>query len=271
MNHYEDTIQALRTRRDEHAIAAPLNWMNLAGLFWLEEGENSFGSSPENEIHLPSLPMEICGSFQLKNGKVFLHPAESSRILLNVGAPDARPLFTDEDEKPDLIDLGAITMKIILRGGIPMVRAWDREAPSIKNFTGFHYYSIKPEYCIQAVFTRYSPPRQIKVMDAIGNQADGEFAGQASFTLNGVECTLEAERSGEELLFNFKDLSNNETTYGGGRRLITGIPDGEEILLDFNLAENWPCAYTPFATCPIPPKENRLPVKIEAGEMKYHD
>ena len=108
-------------------------------------------------------------------------------------------------------------------------------------------------------------------MEVIGTEIDSMFLGQAQFALNGVHYTLEAEQSGDELLFNFTDGTNKDTTYGGGRKFYLPIPKGDEIILDFNLTENWPCAYTAFATCPIPPKENHLPIKIEAGEMKYSE
>lgn len=162
-------------------------------------------------------------------------------------------------------------MKIIIRGGVPLVRIWDRESPVGRNFTGFHYYPVKPEYRVSAKYIRYDPPKPIKIMEVIGTEIDSMFLGQAQFALNGVHYTLEAEQSGGELLFNFTDGTNKDTTYGGGRKFYLPIPKGEEIILDFNLTENWPCAYTAFATCPIPPKENHLPIKIEAGEMKYSE
>jgi len=141
----------------------------------------------------------------------------------------------------------------------------------MKDFAGFHYYPANPEYCVTAKYLRYDPPKPIKVAEIIGTEIDSSLLGQAQFTLNGVECMLEAEKSGDELLFNFTDGTNKVTTYGGGRKFYLPEPEGDQIILDFNLTENWPCAYTPFATCPVPLKENRLPIKIEAGELTYHD
>ncbi|MFN8382685.1 MAG: DUF1684 domain-containing protein [Anaerolineales bacterium] len=271
MTEYEENITNIRAARDKKTASDPLHWLNLVGLFWLEEGENSFGSDESNKIVLTEFPHANCGSFNFKDGLVTLHPAKDTNITINGSAPNLRPLLTDRDKKPDLINIGSLTMKIIIRGGVPLVRIWDRESPAGRNFTGFHYYSAKPEYRVTAKFIHYNPPKPIKVMEVIGTEVDSVLLGQAQFTLNGVDCTLEAEKSGDELLFNFTDGTNKDTTYGGGRKFYLPKPKGDEIVLDFNLTENWPCAYTPYATCPIPPKENRLPIKIEAGELKYHE
>ena len=270
MTKYEEDILHIRTKRDKKTASDSLHWLNLAGLFWLEEGENSFGSDASNKISLPAFPQAYCGKFQFQNGLVTLHVEKGVSSTVNGAATVSRPLVTDREKTPDLINIGSLTMKIIIRGGVPLVRIWDRESSGIKNFTGFHYYPAKPEYRVVAKYIRYDPPKPIKVMEVIGTEIDSFLLGQAQFTLNGVECTLEAEKSGDELLFNFTDGTSKDTTYGGGRKFYLPIPKGSEITLDFNLTENWPCAYTPYATCPIPSKENRLPIKIEAGELKYH-
>lgn len=271
MTPYETNIQVLRTQKDINTSSDPLHWLNLAGLFWLEEGENSFGSDESSKIALPAFPLAHCGTFQLKGGLVTLQPAKDVNISVNGSDLESRPLRTDSDTEPDLINIGSLTMKIIIRGGSPLVRIWDRESPAGRNFTGFHYYPVNPEYLVTAKYIRYEPPKPIKVMELIGTEIDSAFLGQARFTLHGIQCALEAEQNGDELLFNFKDETNKDTTYGGGRRFYLPKPEGDEIILDFNLTENWPCAYTPFATCPIPPKENRLPIRIEAGELKYYE
>ncbi|HNH26746.1 MAG TPA: DUF1684 domain-containing protein, partial [Anaerolineales bacterium] len=112
-------------------------------------------------------------------------------------------------------------------------------------------------------------PKPTIRIEGIGTEVQTFFMGEAQFTLNGKDYSLQAEESGDELLFNFKDETNTDTTYGGGRRFYLLPPEGDELILDFNLTDNWPCAYTPFATCPIPPKENTLKVRIEAGEKKF--
>lgn len=271
MTDYEADIKKHRELRDKNTSSDSLHWLNLAGLFWLEEGDNSFGSDENNKIYLPEFPLAHCGSFNLTGGVVTIQPAADAKITLNSGPLESRPLITDHDKEPDFIHIGPLTMKIIIRGGAQLARIWNRESHAGMDFAGFHYYPVKPEYRVTAKYIRYDPPKPIKVMEVIGTEINSALLGQAQFTLNGISCTLEAEQSGDKLLFNFTDGTNKDTTYGGGRKFYLPKPKGDEIILDFNLTENWPCAYTPFATCPIPSKENRLPIKVEAGEMKYHE
>lgn len=269
MDNYIKQIDQIRKTREESFAANPLSWLNLAGLFWLEEGENSFGSSEEAKISLPEFPHSICGYFLFKKGQVTVHP--QTHMTMNGSAVSSRPLFTDQDPQADLLEAGRLTMKVIIRGDVTLVRVWDREAELKKGFNGFKYFPTDPKYKVTAKYVRYDPPRPTIRVEGIGTEVHTFFMGQAQFTLNGVPCTLEAEKSDDELLFNFKDETNTDTTYGGGRRFYLPAPDGNEIVLDFNLTDNWPCAYTPFATCPIPPKENKLKLKVEAGEMKFKE
>lgn len=269
MDTYEKDILQFRKSEDEEAISDPLHWINLVGLFWLEEGENSFGSSPEAKISLAQFPKPISGSFLFKNGKVTVR--SEAGMTMNSGSLEARPLFTDKDKQADLLDIGTLTLKIIIRGKDTLVRVWDRNSETQRNFSGFKYYPVRPEYKVIAKYTRYDPPRPTIRVEGIGTEVPTFFLGQAQFILNGVECILEAEQSGEKLLFNFKDETNQDDTYGGGRKFYLPPPEGDEIALDFNLTENWPCAYTPYATCPIPPRENKLSVRIEAGEKRFKE
>lgn len=268
MNEYAERIEQVRRERDERTTANPLDWINLAGLFWFEEGDNTFGNSPEAKFSLPQFPNPICGHFTFKDRKVTLHPEAS--VTMNGGKVEVRRLFTDKDKQADLLEIGALAMKVIVRGDATLLRVWDRDSENRRNFTGFKYYPLDPAYKITAKYVPYDPPKPTVRVEGIGTEMPTFFIGQAQFTLNGAECALEAEQSGDELLFNFKDETNADTTYGGGRRFYLPPPEGDEIVLDFNLTNNWPCAYTPFATCPIPPRENKLNVRVEAGELRFN-
>ncbi|GMV34466.1 DUF1684 domain-containing protein [Chloroflexi bacterium CFX5] len=267
MDTYTQRIEQIRAERAQSFASDPLSWLNLVGLFWLEDGENNFGSSSEAKISLLQFPQPVCGHFLFKNGKVTVHP--TVEMSMNGGGVGSRPLFTDKDAKPDLLEIGRLSIKIIVRGDATLVRVWDREAELKKGFTGFNYYPADPAYKVVAKYIRYEPPIPTIRVEGIGTEISTFFMGRAEFTINGVDCALEAEQSGDELLFNFKDGTNADTTYGGGRRFYLPPPEGDEIILDFNLTDNWPCAYTPFATCPIPPRQNVLKVRVEAGEKVF--
>ncbi|MCE9646769.1 MAG: DUF1684 domain-containing protein [Chloroflexi bacterium] len=271
MASYKKTIEELRAARDQRTKSNPLSWLNLAGLFPLEEGQTGFGRDETNGICLSGFPLAHCGYFSLHQDQVTFHPAPKVKFNCNHPGPETRPLITDRNPDPDLIDIGTITLKIIVRGQAIFVRAWDRESPVGRQFNGFIYFPIREEYRIKAKYIRFDRPKVVQRVDIIGTESEGRYLGLAQFSLNGVDCELTAEKDGDKLLFHFTDSTSRVSTYGGGRKFSVLQPDGDQIILDFNLAENWPCAYTPFATCPMVPPENRLSVKIEAGEKKYLD
>jgi uncharacterized protein (DUF1684 family) len=268
---YVDSIQKFRDERDQRVIANPLNWLSLAGLFSLEEGDNPFGGDEKARIFLPGFARKNSGVLRLEDGQVNLITEVGSDATVNGSAPRHEPIRTDAEGTPDLIEIGRYAFRIIQRGSQHYMRVWDRESPAWKFFAGYQYYPVRSEYCVTADFLLYDSPMIIKVQDVIGNISDSRFPGEAHFTVNGIACTLIAEDSEDELLFSFTDKTREDTTYPGGRFITTTKPENGKVILDFNLAVNWPCAYTSYATCPLPPFENRLPVRIEAGELKYHD
>jgi uncharacterized protein (DUF1684 family) len=268
---YLERILSSRDARDKRLKDNPQSWLALIGLFHLQEGDNAFGADDSNKIIMARCRQACCGSFHLENGKVSLIPFANSYITINNLPPDSRYLHTDHDEETDMIQVGTLTMMILLRGQDFYLRVWDAESPEVKNFSGLKYFPIKPEYQIAAKFITYEPPKVIKIQDVIGSEYDGHLLGEAQFTLNGIACVLVAEEDEDELLFSFNDKTREDLTYPGGRFLTAKKPESDQVILDFNLALNWPCAYTVFATCPLPPAENRLPVRIEAGEMRYKE
>jgi uncharacterized protein len=268
---YIESVQKFRDERNKRMTASARNWFSLAGLFSLEAGDSSFGSDSSNKIVLPTPDSPRCGVFHLENGKVTLTASGDNIIKINGLPVEDRPLRTDHDDKPDFIEAGSLIMLVIERGDRLLLRVWDKDAPAVKEFKGLNFYPINLDYCITAKFTPFDPPKIKKTQDVIGTEYGSEYVGQAQFTINGVECTLDAEADDDELRFSFTDQTKIDTTYPGGRFLVTAKPKNGLVTLDFNRAVNWPCAYTPYATCPLPPFENRLPVRIKAGEMKSRD
>lgn len=268
---YEESILKIRSEKDEQIKANPLHWLNLAGLFWLEEGSNPFGSDASNKIAHSAFPHPFCGSFDLANGQVLFHPAEGIAFTSNHTDSTARPLITNSNAEPDIIEFGSLVMKVIVRGSYLLIRMWDRESPAKIQFHGLSYYPVKEEYRIAARYLRYETAKVVKKAEVIGTETQVILLGEVHFNLQGVDCSIVAEKSGDNLLLHFADKTNVKTTYGGGRRIYIPIPEKAEFVLDLNLVDNWPCAYTPYATCPIVPNENRLPIPIEAGELKYHE
>jgi uncharacterized protein len=268
-NEWLKSILKAREEREKRLLDGPRNWFSLAGLFWLEEGDNSFGGAEGNKVMLVGLP-EKCGNLYLQNGKVVLSEAIPG-LLLNGKPAECRELHSDADGEPDLLEIGSFSLMVIKRGEFFLLRTRDNEAKTLKNFHGLNYFPPDPQYRVQARFIPYDPPRNITVSNAIGLQEESRVLGKLLFTLQRYVLELEVEEAGEEGLVNFVDECKTDSTYPGGRWLTLPLPLKEEVTLDFNLAGNWPCAYTPWATCPLPPQNNRLYIRVEAGEKRYHD
>lgn len=267
---YEHEVAQYRAERESRLRDNERSWLALAGLFWLVEGNNTFGSAPSNDIQLeaPDIP-ELAGVFQYRNGTITVRASDNTSITCKGETVKFKTLRFDIEEDPDYLEMGSLIMVAIKRGKNCLVRVWDKQNPARKQFTGLKHYPVNPAYRITARFVPYDPPRIMKIRDVIGEEYDVEFPGFALFNLGGKECRLEAEKSDDGLFFNFYDPTNGNGSYPGGRFLDADMLNEREVILDFNKSRNPPCAYTDFATCPLPPSQNRLPVRIPAGEMVY--
>ncbi|HVN05886.1 MAG TPA: DUF1684 domain-containing protein [Bryobacteraceae bacterium] len=245
-------------RQREARLRADGGWLTVTGLFWLHAGANSFGTGPGHEIELPADPaVGHGGVFELHGGKVTLRMNGESRELLS-----------DAGSKPDMVTLGGLTMFAIERGGRYGIRLKDRNSQLRKDFTGLDFFPVNEAYHIRTRLVR--DPKKIPILNVLGQVEDTPSPGYVEFELHGQKLRLTpVEEAPNELSFIFKDLTSGKETYGSGRFLDTELGKDGEVDLDFNKAYNPPCAFTPYATCPLPPKENRLAVRIEAGEMKY--
>lgn len=247
------------------------NWLSLVGLFWLKPGANSFGTDSKADIVLTEkyLPPKA-GTFQLTDGRVTVSLNAGVAALIDGKTASSGELQSDASNKPSLIQLGTMRMLIIKRGERFGVRVRDTENPAIKNFPGMILYPIDLDYRVTATWTPSDSKRTVDVPNVLGDIIPTPFAGVVKFTIAGQEMTL-TDLGGDPakgLFFVFNDLTSKTDTYPGGRFLDTDpVVDGK-VVLDFNRAYNPPCAVTPYATCPLAPKENRLQVRIPVGE-KY--
>ena len=266
---YNVEIEKWRVER-EAALKADDGWLTLVGLFWLKEGRNSVGTQADSNILLPkgSAPASV-GVFDLQKGSITFHALPEAAVALN-GRPVTRaPLKTDLSGPPDVLRVRDLTMFVIQRGDRYGVRLKDKNSTARKAFTGLKYFPVSERYRVRAKLVPYNPPKRIAVPNMLGQVDQETSPGYVVFTLNGHEYRLEPINSGDMLFFIFKDLTSGRETYPSGRFLFTDLPKDGEVVLDFNKAVNPPCAFTPFATCPLPPKQNQLPIRIEAGELRY--
>lgn len=248
-------LQQWRERR-ETSLKADGGWLTVAGLSWLREGANTFGAATDNMIVLPegSAPARA-GTFELRAGQVTAVVDGRRRVL--------RP---DSD---DALSLGRLQLSVIRRGGRYAIRLRDNESALRREFKGLRWFPPDERYRITARFV--AQPRTLRIVNVLGQSEERRSPGYAEFTLEDRTLRLYpvADRPGDPLFFIFRDRTSGRETYGGGRFLYTEPPRNGAVTLDFNRAYNPPCAFTPYSTCPLPPKENRLPVRIPAGEQAY--
>lgn len=253
---YSDSIRHWQQQRDR-SLRSPDSWLTLVGLFWLKPGDNTIGSGPSNDFVLPqgSAPEHV-GTLHMENDTVvFTSPTGSSRTLAY------------NEGKPDTVHAGSISFLVIKRGGKLGVRVKDSSSPVLKSFTGLKYFPVNPGLHFQAKFIPDS--KKVPILNVLGQTEMEESPGIAEFTYQGQQFHLRPVYEGDTLFFLFRDPTNKTETYQAGRMLNTPLPVNGQVDLDFNRAYNPPCTFTPYATCPLPPKENTLTFRVEAGEMRY--
>lgn len=238
----------------EAALKAPDGWLSVAGLFWLHDGENIVGADPQSDIVLPPGSPNRAGILRFTAGEV---------VWGN------RELKPDTSEHPDVVKIGAVSLTVIRRGGKTGVRLRDPNASTRRDFTGCRWFPADPAWRVHAKWVAYPQPKKIPITNILGMTDREPSPGYAEFTLHGKTLRLEPVTEDGGLFFIFKDATSGKTTYGAGRFLDTPMPQSGELTLDFNRAYNPPCAFTAFATCPLPPRQNVLAIAIEAGEKSY--
>ena len=249
------------------------NWLVLAGLFWLKPGANSFGTAASNVIVLPAgtAPAKA-GVFELNGDEVTLKMEPGAAAIIDNQPVITAKLTADVSGKATVVALGRLRMHVIKRGERVGIRLKDLQNPALRNFTSLQFYPIDTTYRITATWVPSDGKRTVDVPNVLGDVSAETVPGEARFTVNGQQLKLTAlgGDAAKGLFFVFSDATSKTDTYPAGRFLEADAVQDGKVVLDFNKAYNPPCAVTPYATCPIAPKENRLAVAIPAGEKFDH-
>jgi uncharacterized protein (DUF1684 family) len=267
---YQKEINDWHRARIER-LQSPTGYLSLAGLFPLADGENRFGSAEDNDLVFPAKAPAHAGVVTVGGS------AARVRILEGVGvttgdAPVATmALQTDAGGEPTVLAMGSFRFHVIERSGRLYLRLKDLENELLDRFGGIERFPVDESWRIEGRFEPYEPPKNLRIPSVLGYDSEQTCPGAVAFEVRGTVYRLEPiPASGGKLFFVFGDGTSGLETYGGGRFLVAGPPSEDGIvILDFNKAYNPPCAFTPFATCPLPHAANRLSVRIEAGEKTY--
>ncbi|MXY25273.1 MAG: DUF1684 domain-containing protein [Acidobacteria bacterium] len=266
---YAAEIEAWRVDR-EARLAADDGWLTVAGLFFLNEGTQTFGSSPLNDILLRTGP-EQAGTFTLRNNVVTVRAAEGT--TLNVDGRDVTEarLWPYEGNDRPTIALGPLSLFGHYSGDRLAIRMRDQESAIRQEFTGLRWYPVDDTFRVEGTFIPHDEPRAMELPNILGDVETFRTSGSVAMTVGGAEVRMTAVDSGGRLWFIFRDLTSGAETYPAARFLYADVPGANgTTTVDFNRAYNPPCAFNPHTTCPLPPLENRLPVRVEAGELDYH-
>jgi uncharacterized protein (DUF1684 family) len=268
---YAAEVEDWRAAR-EARLRAPDGWLSIIGLTWLHQGENRFGSAADDDIVLPSAAPPHAGTFVVEGTAVRLVMPPRSPVTLNGRDATNRLLRTDAASAPDVLAAGSVSWQLIERGGRVGVRVSDRDNPLRTSWLGPRWFAIDPTYRVVARLEPHAG--EMVVPDASGGKQKLKSPGTLTFTLMGKPQRLDPVLDGDDdrdQLIVFRDATSGRETYGGGRfARAKRQPDGT-FVIDFNRAYSPPCALTPYATCPLPPAQNRLQVAIPAGERTRDD
>ena len=245
------------------------NWLPLAGLFWLKPGENSFGADDSNALVFPKGPARA-GVFDMQGKDVTMKLTADAHATVAGKPVTAMKLIPDAAENTTRVEMGTLRFLLIVRGERIGIRVKDVESPAVQKFQGLTFFPPDLDFRVTAKWEPSDSKRTVDVPNVLGDVTPTPVSGTAVFKINGQEVRLSdlGEDPAKGLFFVFADPTNKGDTYPGGRFLYTEPVINGTVVLDFNRAHSPPCAVTAYATCPLAPKENRLPLAIPAGE-KY--
>lgn len=266
-----DPVQQTVAWRAKHEADYRREWATIAGLYFLHPGAQTAGSASSNEIVLPASTPPVIGRFVLDGEAVRFEPAAGVHTTRR-GQPITSAVVLKDDavSEPDEMRIGSVTIAVHRSGERKSLRVWDPDGPQARGFAGFQWFDIQPDYRVIGRFIRDPAPRTMKVVNTFGDFDEYTTEGVVEFTLNGRTLRLRPFTTRpKRFYFVFKDASSGIETYDAARFLYADLQDDGTTVLDFNQAYNPPCSFNPFTTCPIPLPENRLPIKVLAGERQY--
>ena len=270
---YQRSIAEWRAQR-EAKLKADDGWLTVVGLTWLKEGVSRVGSNPSFEVRLPKSAPASVGTLTLKAGKVRFMPAPGVAVTMNGAPAKETELKPDVDANYDRLAVGRVKFLIIKREEKLGVRIKDNESSARREFSGLKWYPVDPSWRVTAKYIPFDKPHVVTFDTAVGVKEQDESPGYVTFQRDGKQYRLEPVVDGNELWLIMRDQTSGKTTYGASRFLYAEMPKGGvkqagTLEIDFNKAENPPCVFTDFATCPLPPPQNRLPLAVTAGEQMY--
>lgn len=263
-------IESWRAQRIE-GLKKPQGWLSLVGLHWLDEGANRIGAVDDNDLVLAGGPDHL-GVITLVDGQSHLALASDAQASVDGKVLRTADLVDDASGVPSLVTFGTLSFMVIERGGRHALRVWDSQSPTVTGFTDIDSFAIDPAWRISARWVVFDPPQTMDMPNVLGVSELVTVPGKAVFELDGETFELLPifETPGaDELFFVFADRTSGRQTYGGGRFLYAALPSDGRVVLDFNKAYNPPCIFTPHATCPLAPPENRLRTAVTAGEKVW--
>ena len=269
---YFEEISKWDQRRAER-LKADDGWLNLVGRTWLKTGENKFGSAKDNDVVIESDKVpDYMGVFVFEDSTVTIKVNDGVEILHNRNPVKEMVMIGDGNKDMTVFQYGPIKWNLIVRNELYGIRFRDLESELVKNFSGIERFPVNEDWKIEADFEAYNPPKKINVPNVLG-QVDEELSpGAIVFTKDNQSYRIDAVDAGDRLWLIFADGTSAEETYGGGRFLYADKADSTgKVIVDFNKAYNPPCVLTKFATCPLPPKENYITLRITAGEKVWGD
>lgn len=255
-------------------LLQPDGWLSLVGLAWLHVGDNRIGAAADNDIQLSHGP-DYLGNLHLsRDQSMKFIPVSSSGIRANhEELVETITVYADtSDAETTVFTIDSFVFYVVDRGNMAF-RIKDAQAPTRVNFKGLEYFDYDPSLRITAQFVPYEPAKIIPTVNVLGILTDEPSPGRLEFTIDGTAYSLDALDSSDAYYMIFADRTNGRSTYGPGRFVYTDSKVREDgtVVIDFNKAYNPPCAFTAYSTCTLPPRQNRLPIFIEAGERKYAD